>query len=73
MSVKVTVEMRVRGIDDPESVEDALAGREGYWRGELDDALWQACQEAGLAVSDTEVLKVWVEAEEPETHPGSNG
>lgn len=73
MSVKVTVEMRVSGIDDPEAVEDALSRRGGYWRDELGDTLWQACKEAGLTISDADVQRVRLEAEEPETHLGSNG
>jgi len=70
MSVKVIIEMRVAGLDDPDLVEDAL---NGYWRDELDNALWQACKEAGLAVSDTEVLRVRLEAEESEVQIESNG
>jgi hypothetical protein len=73
MSVKVTVEMRVSGIDDPEAVEDALAKRSGYWRDEIGDALWQACKESGLTISDADVLRVRFEVEEPETQLGSNG
>jgi hypothetical protein len=66
--------MRVSGLDDPEAVEEALAAaRAGYWRDELGDALWQACKEAGLTVSDADVQRVRFEAEEPEPPLGSNG
>jgi hypothetical protein len=73
MNVRVTVEMRVSGIDNPEVLEDALAARSGYWRDELGDALWQACQEAGLTISDADVQRVRFEVEEPETPLGSHG
>jgi hypothetical protein len=74
MSVKVTVQLSVNGIDDPELVEDALlAGRSSYWRDEFDDALWQACKNEGLNISDVDIARVWIEADDHKPVSGSNG
>ena len=73
MSVKITIEMLVHGLDDPETVDDALAGRTSYWHGELEDALWQGCKDSGLDISETEVLRVRIEADDSQARSRSDG